>query len=462
MKSHYLIILAALTLLSCNDKISEEFDLKNDPISSKNNVFTYDMYFESDISFYDGTTRATTANDWVDGDVVYLRLMGNNHVYGKAEYISSSKKWKVTCDKSLANDTDANCCVWCGDGINPVSDEANKISFDYMTEAYLTESGKYTFSNNSIYVNATLQPVGCRLRFKGKAGDVIQVNKTTGIEVYNIMNHSSNYGFSNWSYDFELKVGSNGYTDYFVAKVSTECTSISIKNKATGEVFIHVFNSNILNIGESGCFTIPTTSDLHGWYTAENGHEYVDLGLPSGTKWATCNVGASSPEACGSYYAWGDINEKYFLASDTTTYIYYDSIENTYLYIGDDIAGTEYDVAHVKWGGRWRMPNLDQVIELIDKCNWVLFGPDGGLEGSKITGPNGRTIFMPFASSMEEWYHQSLGLHGFYWTSSLNPSDEREAYMLDSGSTGYNGFFYEIVEWSRAGALTVRAVIPGE
>ena len=82
--------------------------------------------------------------------------------------------------------------------------------------------------------------------------------------------------------------------------------------------------------------------------------EAVDLGLPSGTKWAPWNVGASKAEEYGAYYAWGETEEKEVYMS--YTYIPQD--------IGTDITGTEYDVAHVKWGGPWKMPTLDQVQEL--------------------------------------------------------------------------------------------------
>ncbi|MBO4315774.1 MAG: hypothetical protein J5867_07425, partial [Prevotella sp.] len=81
-------------------------------------------------------------------------------------------------------------------------------------------------------------------------------------------------------------------------------------------------------------------------------HQAVDLGLPSKTKWASCNVGATKPEEYGGYYAWGETEEKEVY--DESTYKYYQNDE--YVNLGSDISGTEYDVAHVKWGGNWRMP----------------------------------------------------------------------------------------------------------
>ena len=97
----------------------------------------------------------------------------------------------------------------------------------------------------------------------------------------------------------------------------------------------------------------------------------IDLGLPSGTKWACCNVGATSPEEYGGYYAWGETSEKskYYW----TSYLYYDRENYGFKNIGSDIACTQYDIAHVHMGGSWRMPSYNQQKELIDKCTIVFF-----------------------------------------------------------------------------------------
>ena len=91
-----------------------------------------------------------------------------------------------------------------------------------------------------------------------------------------------------------------------------------------------------------------------------NGHDYVDLGLS--VKWATCNVGSKKPDEFGGYYAWGETEEKNYYGDET--YKYYEYYENEYVFIGYDIAGTQYDAANVKWGGNWRMPTREQMQEL--------------------------------------------------------------------------------------------------
>ena len=85
----------------------------------------------------------------------------------------------------------------------------------------------------------------------------------------------------------------------------------------------------------------------------------VDLGLPSGTLWASWNVGATAPEESGGYYAWGETEEKTSYTEDT--YKYYDQTTQEYINIGEEISGTEYDVAHVMWGDGWRMPTEAQI-----------------------------------------------------------------------------------------------------
>ena len=127
----------------------------------------------------------------------------------------------------------------------------------------------------------------------------------------------------------------------------------------------------------------------------------IDLGLS--VKWATFNVGATKPEEVGNYYAWGETEEKE----------YYD--EDNYKYpnkeIGENICGTKYDVAHVKWGGNWRMPTAEEVAEFEDCIQeWSYINKVRGL---KITGPNGNSIFLPTTGI--KMLSSISGDFGHYW-----------------------------------------------
>ncbi len=138
----------------------------------------------------------------------------------------------------------------------------------------------------------------------------------------------------------------------------------------------------------------------------ENGHEYVDLGLS--VKWATCNVGATSPEDYGGYYAWGETTTKTNFSSDNS---------KTYGEIMKRISGNaQYDAARNNWGGRWRMPTESEMQELIYKCIWI-WTTQNGVSGYKVTGPNGNSIFLPATGCRSGSSLDDAGIYGYYWSS---------------------------------------------
>ncbi|MBR6715028.1 MAG: hypothetical protein IKI83_01085 [Prevotella sp.] len=139
----------------------------------------------------------------------------------------------------------------------------------------------------------------------------------------------------------------------------------------------------------------------------------VDLGLPSGLKWASCNVGATKPEEYGGYYAWGETEEKEVYS--WSNYIHCDGSKKTCHHIGDCISGTEYDVAYVKWGGNWRMPTKEEMDELIKNC-YKEYIDYNGIKGCLFIGPNGKSIFLPLAGSYENEKPPINSISGFYWT----------------------------------------------
>ena len=134
-------------------------------------------------------------------------------------------------------------------------------------------------------------------------------------------------------------------------------------------------------------------------------HEYVDLGLS--VKWATCNVGANSPEDYGLYFVWGETSPRTDYGS-----VSQDSIRRD---IGNNISGSAYDAANANWGGNWRMPTRYDVQELIDNCKWKEEYYKG-INGYRVTGPNKKSIFIPSAG----YYSGSIKLNGYFriWTSS--------------------------------------------
>ncbi|MBR4967125.1 MAG: InlB B-repeat-containing protein [Bacteroidaceae bacterium] len=176
-----------------------------------------------------------------------------------------------------------------------------------------------------------------------------------------------------------------------------------------------------------------------------DGYECIDLGLPSGIKWATCNVGATKPEEFGGYYAWGETEEKE--CYEWSTYKWCNgSYESITKYCTQSNYGTvdnktvldpEDDVAHVKWGGTWRMPTRAEQDELLNNCTWT-WTNQNGVDGYTVTGPNGNSIFLPAAGDRYRAGVYNRYYCGSYWSSSLGNYASYCAYLLDFISVCYD------------------------
>ena len=180
-------------------------------------------------------------------------------------------------------------------------------------------------------------------------------------------------------------------------------------------------------------------------------HEYVDLGLPSGTLWATCNIGASKPENYGDYFAWGETEPKttynwstykWCNGSQTSMTKYctnstYGTVDNkTELELADD-------AAYVNWGASWRMPTYDQLYELNTKCTWT-WTTKNGVNGYLVTGSNGNTLFLPAAGGRASNGAYGTG-KGYYLSRSLDSSEScyaRGWYFTSASHNGLRGFRY--------------------
>ena len=168
-----------------------------------------------------------------------------------------------------------------------------------------------------------------------------------------------------------------------------------------------------------------------------NGHDYVDLGLPSGTMWATCNVGANSPEEYGDYYAWGEVVTK-------ATYL-----PSNYMYSGtSEILPLSADAAAVNWGEGWRMPSYQQWYELLTYCsNEQTYG-----KGITFTGTNGNSIFLPAVGFRYDDVYDT-GSDGRYWSSSLYTDNPNNAWFFN-----LIPHYFCMKSDGRSGGLAVRPV----
>ncbi len=187
-----------------------------------------------------------------------------------------------------------------------------------------------------------------------------------------------------------------------------------------------------------------------------NGHEWVDLDLPSGLRWATCNVGATKPESYGYYLAWGETTTKTTYYWDT--YKWCNGSYNTMIkYCTDSDYGTVdnktvlnfiNDVAYINLGGAWRMPTDSEWTELRNNCTWTWTtrnGVNGYTVKSKI---NGNSILLPAAGRCgREGRYNLVGEYGYYWSSSLASFSPHYAYCMfftedDISEYGHNCRFF--------------------
>lgn len=206
----------------------------------------------------------------------------------------------------------------------------------------------------------------------------------------------------------------------------------------------------------------------------------IDLGLPSGLKWANMNVGAKSIDDFGDYFAWGEtvgyksgktifdkVSYKWYQSTTTkdadgfdvvaegfTKYVR-ESDADKYGYDGfydnKTVLDLEDDAAHVNWGGDWRMPTRAEIKELIDCCTWK-WAALNGTNGYKVTGQNGNSLFLPAAGSRYGGFLSSAGAYGYYWSSSLGAARSDYAYDL---------CFYSVsVDWRSDGRYDGFSVRP--
>ncbi len=151
--------------------------------------------------------------------------------------------------------------------------------------------------------------------------------------------------------------------------------------------------------------------------------QVVDLGLS--VYWASCNLGAEKPEEYGDYYAWGETKPKSSFSQ--SNYSYYDSNTSKYIEIGKIIEGTQYDAATVNLGSDWRIPTRTECQELVDNCTWE-WTQTNGINGYKVTGKNGNSIFMPAAGlyGMYIYSPHQVNTNLYYWSATSqtsNPDD---------------------------------------
>ena len=186
-----------------------------------------------------------------------------------------------------------------------------------------------------------------------------------------------------------------------------------------------------------------------------DGHGYVDLGLPSGLKWATCNVGANAPEEYGDYFAWGETRTKetYYSDNNSTYGLSILQLQSQGYIDGEGNLTSQYDAARANWGGDWRMPTKAEQEELLDNCTWTLT-TQNGVKGCNVEGPNGNSIFLPAAGFRSGSWLDYAGSSGSYQSSTPSESYSSNAYGLS-----FNSFILDMYHNFRDFGRSVRPVL---
>ena len=212
-------------------------------------------------------------------------------------------------------------------------------------------------------------------------------------------------------------------------------------------------------LADGTTFTIPLQSSGTGDDDTPDGHERVDLGLPSGTLWATCNVGANTPEEYGDYYAWGETQHKssynwsnYRYCNDDSDKLTRYCSQSEYGYNGFTDAFTELlpvdDAATVNWGNEWQMPSIAQFRELIlyTTLEWTVLNGRTGMK--LISKNNGNSIFLTAAGRCGGTNVDDADRWGYYWSRTL----------MGLGTLAHTGQFWQ----ASYGGVTTACAAPGE
>lgn len=413
MKKFFLFAATLLGLVACNKNeadinvparqitIHATADMNNGSAASGPHRIAPNDITASSVSFY-----------WQEGDKVWV--LSNDF----------SEKQIFTIDNSSINGNQAN---FTGTALsdmssyyvvyldNMVSEETLMASIfggDPVTYNYNPDSKNWSFIGQGQEDNFTLGCFSIRMQLKGSC----KLSKVTLIwmddeEPDGYDPATTTINFVHGSYD-GLQLTSTpvevvmplpyktvyGFTLRFY---DTDGNLIMEKSKEGSSLYNDLEDYGMVNLG-----VLEVALPIH------NGHEYVDLGLPSGLKWATMNIGASTPEGYGDYFAWGETETKNDYSTDAYTYT-----DNP------TVLPANHDAAAVKWQGNWRMPTVNEYQELFNNCKkeWTT---SNGVNGYKLTGTKtgykDKSIFFPAAGKRYNTMPlQSAETYGYYWSSSL-------------------------------------------
>ena len=230
---------------------------------------------------------------------------------------------------------------------------------------------------------------------------------------------SGDYAVADKVFPLMTKYGEGLYTESHASFGKNQGYRLNVTKDPDLASFLKGYYKSVhkVDVGE----TTSKPSDLKPDYTQK---DRVDLGLPSGILWATCNIGASTPSEIGDYFAWGEneVKDEYGWETYSLCHGTYNSIFKYTKDDGKSVLELQDDVAKSTFGGEWRIPTKEDMEELIEECDWDWIS-NGGHLGWKVTGPNGNSIFLPAAGSASSYRISGINELGRYWTATRDTSD---------------------------------------
>ena len=411
-----------------------------------NTKYYYRAYILYDGTYHYGTTKSFTTKTATPTTTITVTTTAPTDItqttailHGTAKVTNATKSYKIGFFLSTSSNPSASNYIKDKNSSFSQTNYDNNFYADatglsantmYYYRAYVLYDGEYHYGTTKSFTTKTATPTTTITVTTTAPTDITQTtailhgtakvtNATKSYKIGFFLSTSSNPSASNYIKDKNSSFSQTNYDNNFYA----DATGLSANTMYYYRAY--VLYDGEYHYGTTKSFTTQNTPATTGTL---NGHAWVDLGLPDGTKWATCNVGASTPEGYGDYYAWGETATK---ATYTMNNWKYKNVN-----IGEDIAGTQYDVAHVKWGSTWKMPSKSQMATLMNNCSHV-YTTQNGVKGMKFTGPNGNSIFLPAASG-----YQFVGGYGMYWTSTGSYVGESNTpYYLEFSNSGASIIF---------------------
>ena len=298
---------------------------------------------------------------------------------------------------------------------------------EYKYRSFVTYGG-ITYYGNKYNTFTTKEVVG--IASAGEASDIKRTSAvlSASVQTEGVDARDNVYVGLAWSTTKDAICADGEYESRKISVQNVEdgVFSMSLEDLSVGTIYYYAFFTEVGDVYVFSSVKSFTTEDIP--------EGAVDLGLS--VLWASCNVGADSPEEYGGYFAWGETTTKSDYSSSTSiTYgLSISALEYRGIIGADGQLAPAYDAATVNWGDDWRMPTLDEIEELIDRCTWEWTSVNE-VNGRLVTGPNGNSIFLPAAGYRNgaDVFHR--GSNGFYWSATL---DSRY-----STSSAYCLYFYD-------------------